>query len=319
MRHVRAARTAPRERRPFQALIAAAGLYLALSLIFGAVFVDRALHRPRRAVSAADRARAEALARAVDARLDDASVAAGDGAILHGDLFTPARFGGHSVVLLHGIVSNRASMLPTARLFLEHGYRVLAVDARAHGESGGTLVTFGALERDDLARWIASVRGLPGSCVYLFGGSQGGSYALQASDAPGVCAVVSVSADASLREIAFDRIGERLHTGPWIGRSLLRPGVELGFLYARMRYGVKLSDASALASVIGAGAPILAIHGTDDAITPVRHARLIAAANPARVSLWLVRGGSHAPGGAEPVEFPRRMLAFFDEHRVPWQ
>jgi pimeloyl-ACP methyl ester carboxylesterase len=203
-------------------------------------------------------------------------------------------------------------------MFLEHGYRVLAVDLRGHGDSDGQLVTFGALEADDVRRWIDRVKGPAGSCVYSFGGSLGGFYALQASDAPGLCGVISTSGEASRREIAFDRIGQRLHTGPWIGRTLLRPGVELGFLYARVRYGVDLGGASAFRSVAGPGAPIFVIQGSDDDVVPQRHAQLIQAANPSRVSVWIVPGGSHAPAAIGREEYTRRVLEFVDRSRRPW-
>jgi pimeloyl-ACP methyl ester carboxylesterase len=297
---------------------AGAAAYAVLCLAGGALFVDRALQRPRRAISPAARQQADALARSVGARLDAVSVLAGDGAALRGWSFMPAAFNGHSVVLLHGIVSNRASMLPAARMFLERGYRVLAVDARAHGDSDGAQITFGALESDDVRRWIALATGGDDACVYLFGGSLGGSYALQASDAPALCAVVAVAGYASLREIAFDRIGERVHTGPWLGRTVVRPGVELGFLYARVRYGFNLSAASAPAAVARAGAPILLIQGTHDEITPARHARLIHVANPSRVSLWLVPGGSHAPAAQAGADYSRRVIEFLETHRRPW-
>ncbi len=185
-------------------------------------------------------------------------------------------------------------MTSAVRLFLEAGYRTLAVDLRAHGESDGEFGTSSVREADDVRRWTAWLRtGAPDGCVYVFGGSLGAGFAVQAADAPGLCGVVAVSVFASLRETVFDRIGQPLHTGPWVGRTLLRPGVEFGFLYARLRYGLELGGASAVAAAAQPGAPILLIHGTDDDNTPVRHALMIHAANPARVSLWLVPGGTH--------------------------
>ena len=291
--------------------------YVGLSMAGGALLVDRALRRPKRPVTGADRARAEDLARTLGASLETVSVAAGDGVALRGWLFTPAPASSHSVLLLHGITANRSAMLSSVRLFVERGYRALAVDARAHGGSGGELSTFGALEADDLRRWIAWLR--PESrdaCVYAFGGSLGAAMAIQAGDAPGLCGVVGESAFASLREIVFDRIGQQLNTGPWVGRTLLRPGVELAFLYARIRYGLDLSGASAAQSAAAPGAPILLIHGIDDENAPVRHSELIHAANPARVSMWLVPGGTHsAARSAAPVEYPLRVMAFLAAHR----
>lgn len=286
--------------------------YVVLCLAGGAFVADRALQRPRQPTTPADREQAGNLARTLGARLETVSIVARDGVTLQGWLFTPRRPNSHSVVLLHGVTSNRAAMLTLVRLFVEHGYRSLAVDARAHGDSGGELGTFGVREADDLRQWIATIpSGAPDGCVYAFGQSLGAALALQAADTPGLCAVVAESGFASLREIAFDRIGQKLRTGPWAGRILLRPGVELAFLYARIRYGLDLATASAVASVARPGVPILLIHGMEDDNTPVRHARIIHAANPSRVSTWLVPGGSHVSAGrATPAEYSARVMGF---------
>jgi uncharacterized protein len=303
---------------------ALAALYVGLCFVGGAVFAERGVHRVvRRPIAVADRTAAADLARALGARLETVSMSAGDGATMQGWLFTPSPPNTHSVLLLHGITGNRAGMTGAARLFLEAGYRTLAVDLRAHGESDGEFGTSSARDADDVRRWIAWLRtGAPDGCVYAFGGSLGAGFAVQAADAPGLCGVVAVSLFASLRETTFDRIGQQLHTGPWVGRTLLRPGVEFGFLYARLRYGLDLGGASAVAAATRPGAPILLIHGTDDDNTPVRHAQMIHAANRARVSLWLVPGGTHENiRQVAGREYSVRILGFCAAHRrsgPPW-
>jgi fermentation-respiration switch protein FrsA (DUF1100 family) len=200
-------------------------------------------------------------------------------------------------------------------MFVEQGYRALAIDLRAHGDSDGGFVSFGAGERDDLRRWIAWLRGAGTGCVLEFGQSLGAGLALQVADSPGVCAVVAESAFASLREITFDRIAQRFHTGTWLGRSVFRPGLELGFLYARVRYGLDLGTASAVAAMSRPGAPILLIHGSEDDNIPPRHARLIEAESPTRVTVWIVPGGTHTTAGhAAAGEYSARVLGFFAAH-----
>jgi pimeloyl-ACP methyl ester carboxylesterase len=41
-----------------------------------------------------------------------------------------------------------------AELLLSHGYDVLAPDARAQGDSGGTFPTYGIKEANDVHRWF---------------------------------------------------------------------------------------------------------------------------------------------------------------------
>ena len=302
-------------------VILAVAIYVGLCMAGGAFLVDRTLQLARRVpITAADRARADDLARTLGARLETVAIAGADEATLRGWLLTPDRPNGSSVLLLHGIASNRAAPLDAVGMFVERGYRSLVVDLRAHGDSGGEFSTFGTLEADDTRRWIARLRsGAPDACVYAFGQSLGGDFALQAAAAPGLCALVSESGSASLRETAFDRIGHQVHAGSWVGRTVLRPGVEFGFLYTRMRYGLDLGSASAVASVARRGAPILLIHGVDDDNVPMRHAQMMQAANPSRVSLWLVPGAGH--GGfrqAAPAEYRARIMNFLAMHRAVW-
>ena len=295
-----------------------AAVYVGLSIVGGAVFAERAVHKAvRQPITATDRAVAADLARTLGAGLESVSVSADDGAALRGWLFTPGRPNTHSVLLLHGIASNRAAMTGTARLFLEAGYRTLAVDLRAHGDSDGEFGVSGPREADDVRRWIAWLgNGRSHGCVYAFGSSLGAGLAVQAADAPGLCAVVAVSVFASMRETVFDRIGEQLHTGPWAGRTLLRPGVEFGLVYVHFRYGLDLAAASAADAAAGPGAPILLIHGTDDDNTPVRHAQSIHGVNPARVSLWLVPGATHQNvGQVGGSAYSMRILDFLANHR----
>ena len=294
-------------------------MYLGLAVVGGAVFTERVIHRAtRNPITVNDRAAAADLAGTLGASLESVSVSGDDGAALRGWLFTPVRRNTHSVLLLHGITSNRAAMIGAARLFLEAGYRTLAVDLRAHGDSDGEYGVSGPREADDARRWIAWLRNGSQGCVYAFGSSLGAGIAVQAADAPGLCAVVAVSVFASLRETVFDRIGDRLHTSSWAGRTLLRPAVEFGLAYAHIRYGLDLAAASAADAAAGSGAPILLIHGTDDDNTPVRHAESIQRANPARVSLWLVPGATHdnvGLGGGS--NYSKRILEFFATHRSP--
>lgn len=300
-------------------LAALAAVYIFLSIVGGAAVAERALHRVvRNSMTAADRATGAALARSLGAGMTSVSVSSDDGAALRGWLFTPNKPNGHSILLLHGIGSNRAAMMDAAGMFLEAGYRTLAVDLRAHGDSDGEFGISGPRDAGDVRQWIAWLQsGQPNGCVYVFGVSLGAGLAVQAADAPGLCAVVAVSVFQSLKETAFDRIGAQLHTGAWLGRTFLRPGVELGFLYVRFRYGLDLAAASAVDAAAGSGAPILLIHGTDDDNTPVRHAQHIQAANPQRVALWLVPGATHENVRQSAGQaYSARILDFLANHRA---
>lgn len=298
---------------------------LTVCAVGGSIVTDRALRASRRrALPATARRDAQRLVADGGGRLTPVSIAASDGVVLHGWHLAPSRdtvtVPGAAVLLLHGIGSTRHGTLPVAGLLLAHGYQVLLVDLRAHGESGGDLVTFGARETDDTRRWLAwMTRTLAPGCLYLYGGSLGAGIALQARDTPGLCGVVAESPFASAREITYDRLGQHVGTGAWLGRTLLRPAIESGILYARLVLAVNLDSASALAAMARDGAPVLLVHGTADTNIPVRHTTQLAGASRGPVVTWLMPGGGHT--GAlrlDPAGFRLRVIGFLRAHQVRW-
>ena len=131
---------------------------------------------------------------------------------------------------------------------------------------------------------------------------------------PNFCAVVAESSFSNFREIAYDRVGQFFRTGPWLGRTVLRPVVEVAFLYARRRYGVTMSNASPEEAVARTTVPVFLIHGQIDSNIPVRHSRRIQARNAA-VVLWEVPGADHCGAiSAAPAEFSGKMLEWLGSH-----
>jgi alpha-beta hydrolase superfamily lysophospholipase len=305
-------------RRPLRLLLVLAILSAAASLVTGAVVAEMGLHPPRVRVSEAETREATAIAHALHATLDEVSVQASDGVTLRGWLFSPGRSTRAAVIVAHGVAGHRGHALPLARLLVAEGYAVLAPDARGHGESGG-IASFGVRERDDVKRWIDLVASRhPRAPVAGIGASMGAAELLQAAaEDSRIRGVVAEASFGSFREVAYDRIGQWLGTGPWFARTIGRPVVEAAFLYARLRYGLDLARAAPAQSVRAIDAPILLIHGTADHNLPLRHAHMIAEANLA-VRLWIVEGAGHTMAwAAAPDEFPRRIRDFMRDVAVP--
>lgn len=225
---------------------------------------------------------------------------------------------GDAVILLHGVGDNRIGMMGYAQLFLRHGFSVLMPDARAHGVSGGEVATYGLLERDDIHAWIEFLeRSDRPRCVFGFGESMGASQLLQ-SLATGVrfCAVAVESPFANFREIAYDRMGQPFHLGPWVGRTLFRPLVEVAFLRARWKYGFDMSRISPEEAVAATPVPVLLIHGQVDSNIPVRHSRMIRVRNSS-TQLWEVPGADHCGAiSLAPKEFEQRLMEWFAGHEI---
>ncbi|MGB0063893.1 MAG: alpha/beta fold hydrolase [Terracidiphilus sp.] len=312
-------------RKTFSAALVTIFAWLLLCAIAGIVAAEWALHPPRRALAADDRRRAAATAQNHSAILRQVQVTADDGAILWAWQIVPQSANGDAVILLHGIADNRAGMLGPAEMLLRHGYSVLLPDARAQGVSGGTLATYGFLEAGDLKDWFnwLLAQQVP-HCIYAVGESMGAAQLLISLRIDrGFCAVVAESSFASFREASYVRIGEWFGSGPWLGRTLLRPVVETGILYARWRYGADLNKANPAQAVAASHIPVLLIHGRADKNMPPYNSETILAAsqghNPG-VSLWEPANAGHCGAmGAEPAEFESRVVGWFRSHRIPAQ
>jgi pimeloyl-ACP methyl ester carboxylesterase len=228
----------------------------------------------------------------------------------------PHHSNGDAVLLLHGLGDNRVGMTGYAELFLAHGFAVLLPDARAHGISGGQLATYGLIERNDIHQWLdfLTTQDHP-HCIFGFAECMGASQLLQSLDThPHFCALAAESPFANFREIAYDRMGQPFHLGPWVGRAILRPLIEVAFRRVRWKYHLNMQEISPEDSVAATTIPVLLIHGQIDSNIPVRHSRLIHARNP-NTQLWEVPAADHCGAiSTAPREFEHRLLAWFVPH-----
>jgi uncharacterized protein len=292
------------------------GLIALLAMAFSGVVVSEAfLHPHRHELIASTQNGAASTAESLGGRLEDVQIAAADGVTLKAWFFRARQPSGKAVILLHGQADHRGGMLSYVPLFLARQYDVLAIDSRAQGESGGAIATYGLREAGDLKRWVdwlVAERGV--RHVFGVGESMGAAILLQTlRDEPRFEAVAAESSFSSLREVAYDRIAAQVGCGGWLGRTLLRPVVESGFWYARLRYGVKFEDVSPAAAVASTRIPILLIHGAEDTNIPPAHSRRILNSARGRVELWEVpQAGHSAAFGRWPAEFERRVAGWFE-------
>lgn len=285
--------------------------------IVGGIFVaEGALHPGRRPVLAVDERQATEMADSNASDLTDVSIVAFDGAVLRAWNLQPRKNFANAVILSHGLSDNRAGMVGYAQFFLRHGYDVLMPDARAHGISGGEIATYGIREANDLHRWLnwLDLNEQP-ACIYGFAESMGAAGLLQSLQSESrFCAVAAESPFSTFREIAYDRVGQFFHTGPWLGRTIFRPMVECAFIYAKWRYQLNFDLDSPEKAVESTKVPVLLIHGQLDSNIPVRHSRKIAAGNR-DVALWEVPGADHCGAiGVAPVELERRVTDWFQQN-----
>jgi uncharacterized protein len=299
--------------------LACLGGWTVLCAAIGIIAAEGALHPRRMALDPNGTTAAQLCASRAHASFADVTVRAEDGVLLRGWSIRNPSGNRDEVIVLHGQSANREVMLGTADLLLRYGYSVLLPDSRNHGESGGQIATYGVLESGDLRRWVDWLEQSEAPhCVYALGDSMGAAEALQSLvKVPEFCAVVAEGTFASFRDAAYDRLGQQLGTGPWLGRTLLRPAVDLGMVYVRFKYGVDLSQASPERAVARTRVPVLLIHGLADSNLPPRHSEKIKASN-SNVALWEPRFAGHcAASETEPQEYERRVIGWFKIHDQP--
>jgi uncharacterized protein len=308
-----AGRMAARSGRAALLGMLAAAAAVAVWIVGGILLAEQALQPRRHALDQHAVSLASDLAARHGVTRRDVTLMAPDGVLLRGWWFTRDGTARGSAVLLHGVATNRSAMLGFADLLLGDGYRVLAVDVRAHGASGGRFATYGVLERRDLRTWVTWIRERhPEECVYGIGASMGAAILLQTLGTNDFCAAIVEAPFATFADVAVFRIGRGLPLPAGVKRVVLAPFVRAGMLYARLRHGVHLRDADARPAVARTRVPVLIIHGTLDHAIPPGDAERLAAANPARVTLWTIDGGPHVQSWrAAPEEFPGRVLSFF--------
>jgi uncharacterized protein len=302
--------------RRLKVLIGILALYVLVSSVVGLALSEFTLRVHRRPL--AKRAYFASIFREhFDADLVDTSLSAKDGALLRAWYAQPRIDNGSTVILLHGVTDNREGVAGYSEMFLQEGYRVLLPDSRAHGESGGTVATYGLLEREDVHRWAEWARSKSNSgCVYLFGESMGAAIALQTTAAdPQLCAVVVESPYSTFREIAFDRFARHSHLPLWLVRPLAEPTLDAALLYSNLRYHVDLRQSSPKSCVTSNHVPLLLIAGTADRNIPERHAKELMDVAASHAELWEVQGADH--GGAVNVDqtlFRSKVIGWFANH-----
>ncbi len=285
-------------------------------VVVGVLVAEITLHPQRRLLDARSVNEAEQVVHCTGSTFLDISVRTENNIIQKAWLIEPRSNNGSAVLLLHGLSDNRIGMIGYAALLLGHGYTVLLPDARAHGQSDGAIATYGLMERQDIRDWTRWLEvNLHPNCVFGLGESMGAAQLLQSLGGDAIfCAVAAESSFSDLREVGYDRVGQFFHTGPWLGRTLLRPVMEIAFLYSRWKYGFDLQQVSPVTVVSTTRVPVLLIHGQVDSNIPVRHSRRIKFLVPA-VVLWEVPGADHCGAiSAAPEGFERRVLEWFAIH-----
>lgn len=284
-----------------------------LAAVLGWLVAPNFLHPQRRALTADLVREADAAFTHVHAMHEAFNIQAADGTQLRGWKVHPAHPNGSWVLLFHGVADNRVGCIGQAELLLRAGFGVVMMDARAHGESGGGIATYGWLERKDASAVIDALEQQEHPAhLFALGESMGAGVALQTAGAdPRIEAVVAEAPFASLREASYDYAG--LQKYPLLGKTLFAPGAWVMLQRGQSLAGFPAAEVSPRKSVAQRPFPVLLICDEADTTLPCRHAEKIYAAAAGPKTLWKVPGAFHTAAIAfQPQEFQQRVLQLFD-------
>lgn len=226
----------------------------------------------------------------------DVWITSGDGLKLHGTYFEGEK-GTRAVICFHGYTSDGMSdYIGLSDYYLKHGYRMLLVDERAHGQSEGEYIGFGCKDRLDALRWIhwmldQAPQGQQRDMeILLHGTSMGGATVLMTAglDLPvQVKGVVSDCAFTSPKEV-FTHVLHTMYHLPAF------PMIQIADRVNRKRAGYGLDECNAAREVRKAVIPALLIHGSADTFVLCRMCEEIYQNYAGPKTKLIVQGAGHA-------------------------
>ncbi len=190
-----------------------------------------------------------------------------DGLRLAGELYYAAEPTDHYLICMHGFHSTQKDFVCAVDFFLGLGYNVLLAAQRAHGDSEGKWITFGAMERYDCRSWCNYLadRFGDGIGIVLDGISMGAATVLMATELDLPKNVKAVMADCG-------------YTSPWeivcdVAKRSMRipkyPFMPLFRLAVKLTAGFDLKEVSATAAMEkNEKYPVLFTHGQADDFVP---------------------------------------------------
>ena len=222
------------------------------------------------------------------------------------------------LVYAPGLGGTWKSGLCFARRFAQKGFNLLLLDMRSQGESGGTSVGYGHIERRDLVEWCEWIVSRDADArIVLAGFSMGAAAVVEASgeaDLPvQVKAILSDSAYADLWNEAIYLLGREGNGASF----LLRPTLDLARLALRAGgRGFDLAAASAEEAIGRSSMPTFIVHGEADCAVPLCNAARLAEAAACEHELLEVPGAGHCCASlADPDAYYGALFAFLDRVR----
>lgn len=225
-------------------------------------------------------------------KMEDVSIKSDDNLKLHATLLR-SKSDKNCVICFHGYTSKGLNDYGSiSKFYIEQGFNMLIVDERAHGDSEGTYIGFGVLDRYDVVKWIEYAIKLFGNDVniMLHGDSMGATTVLLASGLNLPKNVKAIVADCGFTS-AYDVFSHILKRDYHIPKF---PIMNVTEIMTRKKAGYGYNDASTLDAVASTDIPILFVHGDKDDFVPTWMSEKNYEACKSEKELLIVKGADHA-------------------------
>lgn len=223
--------------------------------------------------------------------------------------FVKGEEGKGAIVIMHGLRSNRLSLVERIKFLSKAGFSVLAFDFQGSGESAGEKLTFGYLESRDANASLKFIKQkLPNEKIGVMGISMGGAAFLLQNQPE--------KADALILEMVYPTIQRAIENrlNLWIfkGADNLSPLMTKQF---PLRLGITVDELRPLDKIKAVNCPTFFIVGENDHHTTLEESRqLFESANQPK-SLWIVPQAEHGDlHKVAPKDYEQKVLEFFQNN-----
>lgn len=188
---------------------------------------------------------------------------------------------GATALVIHSLTTSKAWFLSLGEDLARAGWDVVLPDLRAHGDSGGKYMTWGAIEKYDMKEIVDALiaEQLIAPRIYALGGSVGGCVAVQYAAIDTRCeGVMALAPPTGIRGGA--KLLSPFSTEEAVDSAVSRAGAMAGF---------DPENASAVVAAARLKCPLILVHGRLDVVVPYQHSRNIynAAWEPKKlIRLW---------------------------------
>ena len=188
---------------------------------------------------------------------------------------------GATALVIHGMTTSKAFFLSLGEDLARAGWDVVLPDLRAHGNSGGKYMTWGAIEKYDMKEIVDALidEKLIAPRIHALGGSVGGCVAIQYAAIDTRCkGVMALAPPTGIRGGA--KLLSPFSTKEVLNSTVTRAGAMAEF---------DPENASAVSAATRLKCPLILVHGRFDVVVPFEHSQKIynAAWEPKKlIPLW---------------------------------